>query len=72
LEHDADINAQTRDGVTPLYVAVESNHEKMVELFLANRANLNKQNNYGMSPLVLARSLGHQDIADALLLHGAR
>ena len=51
---------------------MENNHEKMVELFLAKRANLNKQNNYGMSPLMLARNLGHQDIADALGLHGAR
>jgi ankyrin repeat protein len=56
---------------TPLHLAVESGHENIVELLLANTADINAKNKSGQTPLDLAVEWGQTNIAKVLLAHGA-
>lgn len=50
LEHNADINARTVLGNTPLHYASQYGTTRMVELLIGAGADLNSKNNYGCTP----------------------
>lgn len=52
---DADLNASDSKGNTPLFVAAQNNHPKVIkELAATGRVNMNDQNNRGMSAAMIA------------------
>ena len=54
-------------GKTPLWVASERGHARVLRLLLEARADKDCQNTFGQSPLWIASSKGHVDIVRLLL-----
>jgi ankyrin repeat protein len=67
----ADINAKTKDDMTPLYLASVNGHIECVQFLLDNNANINIQDNMGNTPLHGASYYGHKDVVQLLLDYGA-
>lgn len=75
ISRRANVNAQDKDGRTPLHLAASYGYKKMAELLISNGANVNAKDDRGITPLDLAASEQHQDVAELLvgfLLHSAR
>ena len=68
LEKDAEVNAMTYGGNTPLSVAVQAGHLEVVELLLKKGANANNIDTYGA--LNDAASMGHLNVVKLLLENG--
>jgi len=71
LAYNADVNARTAYGRTPLERAAKSGHIQIVELLLAHNADVNAATCGGETPLLVAASGNHRDIVQLLLSHGA-
>lgn len=54
LEENEDVNLQTYDGDSPLHIACQNGHGRIVKLLLEKRANVNLQKRNGDSPLHVA------------------
>lgn len=54
IEWGADLNAQDKDGNTPLHEALIREHRELLEVLIKQGANLNVLNNRGDTPLDLA------------------
>ena len=62
------VNWTTKDGTTPLSIAVRYRHKKVVELILNVRGvDVNKANKHEVTPLVLAAGRGHLEVVELLL-----
>ena len=73
IDHGADIHLSP-NGISPLYVAVQSNKLKIVERFIEMGADPNipeMHSGHNISPLYMAIQLGHTDMACFLIDHGA-
>lgn len=66
IHFNANINAQDKDGNTPLHLAARAGHKNVVMILIEYRANLDILNNKGDSALEIALQYGHQDIRDML------
>lgn len=55
-QHEADLNATTKSGLTPLLRAVEGGQLKIVELLFTKGVKPNKPQNTGITPLHAAVS----------------
>ena len=67
----ADINCVTKDGVTPLFIAVWSAAPSNVAVLLAKKANVHAMAKPGgESPLHLATRFGNRDMVSQFLQHG--
>ena len=62
-----DINCTVEDGVTPLYIASQEGHSKIVELLLSEGANPNTASSDGVTSLYLASQNGHIKVVNTLL-----
>jgi len=62
----ANLNAQDKDGMTPLMRAVEARYLKMVEAFVAAGADLDLKNRIGQTALDIATAHGSSELFDAL------
>ena len=62
-----DINFPDGNGKTPLFVAIEKGHPKMIALFLKTGANPNVTNKFGETPLHIAVKNGHKNIVAQIL-----
>ncbi|MTI11778.1 ankyrin repeat domain-containing protein, partial [Sansalvadorimonas verongulae] len=71
IDADADIN-QTWKGATPLFVAAQNGHDKVVETIVkAQGVSVNQAKSTGSTPLFIACQQGYPDIVDMLLEAGA-
>ena len=72
IEGGADVNEVTGDGLTPLHIAAQSGHERIVELLLAAQAEVNPTTRIGeYTPLHLASGQAHHVVVGKLLEAGA-
>lgn len=67
VENGANVNAQSLNGFTPLYMAAQENHETVVRYLLAHGANQNLATEDGFTPLAVALQQGHDRIVALLL-----
>ena len=70
LDHGADVNLSSYDGVTPLMLSVY-NHQPIVELLLEYNANVNLSDHSSRSALLMCACAGDPTSAKLLLSHGA-
>ena len=70
---EVDVNqAETRGGLTPLYIACATGHLEIVkELLKQPGIDINQANMNGVTPLYIACEEGHAAIVDELLAAGA-
>lgn len=66
LNHGLNINAQSKQGLTPLMLASLFNNKKLVSFFLQKSANVKLQSSRSETALSYAEKKGHIDIADLL------
>ncbi|MBY0353643.1 ankyrin repeat domain-containing protein [Candidatus Babeliales bacterium] len=71
LEHGAILEAEDKDGLTPLFFAVEHGNVKLVEFFLERGACVNVLSACGQTPLMRAVFYGDVYLVRLLLEHGA-
>ncbi|XP_063904003.1 uncharacterized protein LOC135123361 isoform X2 [Zophobas morio] len=68
---DAKVNRPTENGGTPLLVASEMGHEKVVEFLVSVGAEINRPMNDGFTPLLIASQNGHLKVVEYLRTVGA-
>jgi hypothetical protein len=71
LEHGADVDALTDDGLTPLHMAVESGRVEVARVLLEHGANVGAEDNEGKTPFQIASAGGNDEIMKLLSEHGA-
>lgn len=72
LKHGADINAYSKTGITPVFVACKNGKESIVTYLLAHGSIINYINTKDeTSPLYIACQEGHDSIINLLLKYGA-
>ncbi|MEH7248044.1 ankyrin repeat domain-containing protein [Neobacillus niacini] len=73
LEHGADPNLGLRKiNLTPLMIAAKHGDSESVKILLKYKANSNLQDDFGNTALSIAYSLGFEDVANTLILGGAK
>ena len=71
IQAKADLDAQDGEGKTPLHVAIEENHDNVVDVLLECKANVNLGNllsHMQNSPLIDAAHENKTDLASRLIL----
>jgi len=66
LERGADIEAKSRDGMTPLMKAAETGYKGLVELFLAKGADIEAKDNSDRTVLMYAQKNSRADVREFL------
>ena len=61
IEHGTDINAQAKDGLTPLHNATSNKQMKTIRLLLDHGADIDAEDKEGSTPLHIASSKHHPD-----------
>lgn len=59
LRNEADFNRCIEDGATPLFIACDNGHERIVKLLINYGANIHLCKEDGVSPLIIACKNGH-------------
>jgi len=67
IELGANINAKSKNGYTPLLLAVKAGYVNVTKALLAAGANPNVKGNKKRTPLIEAAYIGHLEILDILL-----
>jgi ankyrin repeat protein len=68
----ADVNAQDKDGYTPLHEAAHRDHPGVAELLINAGAQINAKDNYDYTPLHDAAKEDHTGVAELLINAGAQ
>jgi ankyrin repeat protein len=71
ITEGADVNANARNGFTPLHRAAYQGHKEIAELLIANGADVNAKRDNGSTPLHKAAENGQKEIAELLIAEGA-
>lgn len=72
IAYGADVNAQNKQGMTPLLYAIRSNNRDIVQkVLLADDTDVNLSNVLGQSPLYWSAYMGDDIVVNALLTLGA-
>jgi ankyrin repeat protein len=71
FQHHVNVDERDLFSYTPLALATENGHERMVEILLHKRANPEVTEHYGRTPLLLAIIKDHEPIIELLLKYGA-
>ena len=69
LDKGANLEAKTRDGLTPLHCAARSGHENVVDAMLQRGAPISAKTKNGLAPLHMASQGDHVDAGRILLHH---
>ncbi|KAJ0389141.1 hypothetical protein ATCC90586_010809 [Pythium insidiosum] len=72
LHHGADMDLQTKNGTTPLFVASQKGHTQVVRALLMAGANTHLPKHNGTYPMDAASLLGNYEVTQLLLQFGAR
>lgn len=72
LQKDAPVDAQGKNGVTPLHVASHYDHQNVALLLLNKGASPHSTAKNGHTPLHIAARKNQMDIATTLLEYGAQ
>ena len=72
LEHGADVNAQSRDGRTPLHLASHYGALEVVRLLLEHGADVEAKRYDAKTALQVAADRGHDEVVKLLREHGAK
>lgn len=72
ISEEANVNAVTKQGYTPLHIAAFYGFEEAIEILLQSGANSNLQNRFGETPLSLALWGKHTSIIRLLTNHEVR
>jgi len=67
----ANVNAQTKKGITTLHVATQQGYVKVVEALLEHNADVNSTIKSDITPLHIAAQKGHLEVVEVLLKFGA-
>lgn len=70
--YNANVNVQSLNGFTPLYMAAQENHDNCCRTLLANGANPSLSTEDGFTPLAVAMQQGHDKIVAVLLENDVR
>ena len=71
LDKGANLEAKTRDGLTPLHCAARSGHENVVDMMVQRGAPISAKTKNGLAPLHMSSQGDHVDAARILLHHKA-
>ncbi|XP_013400021.1 titin isoform X4 [Lingula anatina] len=71
LDSGADVEARTKDGLTPLHCSARSGHDQVTDLLLERGAPYSAKTKNGLTPLHMAAQGDHVDCARLLLYHKA-
>ncbi|XP_051557909.1 ankyrin-2-like isoform X2 [Myxocyprinus asiaticus] len=71
LDRGSQIDAKTRDGLTPLHCAARSGHDQAVEILLERGAPILARTKNGLSPLHMSAQGDHVECVKHLLQHKA-
>lgn len=72
VERGADVNAKSKEGITPLHCAVLAEGPQAAELLLGKGAKVDSRDSLGRTPLYLAAQIGaNRSNAECLLSHKA-
>ena len=72
LERSTNVNARTKSGRTPLYVASRWGALEVVRLLLKHGADLEVKSNNGKTALQIAAEKGHDKVVELLREHRAK
>jgi ankyrin repeat protein len=72
LNRDANVNATTYEGITPLMYAVQNEHLEVCKILLLNGADPNINPNNGVPALITAVKTGNLEITELLIRKGAK
>ena len=61
------VSSEDNDGKTPLHIACQNGHTKVVKILLARGADVDHRNAQGCTPLNLAVRKGHKEAVELLL-----
>ncbi|XP_071122331.1 uncharacterized protein [Mytilus edulis] len=65
------VNHCSDDGVSPLFMACQKGHTKVVQMLITNNADINKCRDTGVSPLFMACQEGYTDVVQMLITNNA-
>ena len=73
IEHGADVNKESKDGTTPLFIACEYGNYAIVKCLVEHGANVNKELKNGKTPLIIACDSRNRNetIVKYLIVNGA-
>ncbi|WP_353283875.1 ankyrin repeat domain-containing protein [Wolbachia endosymbiont (group A) of Lypha dubia] len=71
LENGEDIDAQDKDGVTPLHWAVADNNKELAKLLIKHGADVDARNRDKHTPLYFAVANDNKELAKLLIKYGA-
>ena len=70
LSHGIPVDIRDEFGNTPLLIAAQNGHIKIVKMLLRSRAHINAQNNKGMSAMHFAFTFGYPELGAYLVSKG--
>jgi ankyrin repeat protein len=71
IDNNADVNLKSKDGMTPLYAAVNKRNKELVALLIDKGARIDEPSLNGQTPLTWAVQIGSKELVRLLLEKGA-
>ena len=71
IDDDADVNAKTNTGWTPLHAAASNGNAEVILVLVKARADVNAKTNTGWTPLHAAATFGHAEVIPIFVKSGA-
>lgn len=71
IQHHANVNAQSKNGLTPIHLCAQNDQVKAASILVKNNANVKQQTKEGYTPLSVAAHFDQINMVRFLLQHGA-